>query len=65
MNVTTIGIDLAKNTFSLCGNNIHGKVLFRKTLQLGKQLALQNVLQTHKAQTIIDLKRLRLIGFPG
>jgi transposase len=39
MNVTTIGIDLAKNTFSLCGSNVHGKVLFRKTLQRDKLLA--------------------------
>ncbi len=33
MNITTIGIDLAKNTFSVCGCNAHGKVLFRKSLR--------------------------------
>lgn len=32
MNVTTLGIDLAKNTFSLHGGNAHGKTVFRKTL---------------------------------
>jgi len=36
MNVTTIGIDLAKNTFSVCGCNAHGKVLFRKSLNRDK-----------------------------
>ena len=32
MNVTTIGIDLTKNTFSLHGVDSRGKMLFRKTL---------------------------------
>lgn len=39
MNVTTIGIDLAKNTFSVSGCNAHGKVLFRKSLHRDKLLA--------------------------
>ena len=38
MNVTTIGIDLAKNTFSLHGVDRHGKVVFRKTLSRTKLL---------------------------
>ena len=31
MNVTTIGIDLAKNTFSLHGVDAVGKAVFKKT----------------------------------
>ena len=38
MNVTTIGIDLAKNTFSLHGVDVHGKMVFRKTLSRTKLL---------------------------
>ena len=38
MNVTTIGIDLAKNTFSLHGVDSRGKMVFRKTLSRGKLL---------------------------
>lgn len=38
MNVTTIGIDLAKNTFSLHGADSRGKMVFRKTLSRGKLL---------------------------
>ena len=36
MNVTTIGIDLAKTSFSLVGMNEHGKVVLRKTLSRNK-----------------------------
>lgn len=36
MNVTTIGIDLAKHTFSLHGVDSRGKILFRKTLARAK-----------------------------
>ena len=32
MNITTLGIDLAKNTFSIVGMNQHGKVVCRKPL---------------------------------
>ncbi len=32
MNITVIGIDLAKNTFSLCGLNQNGKVILKKRL---------------------------------
>lgn len=38
MNVTTIGIDLAKNTFSLHGVDSRGQMVFRKTLSRGKLL---------------------------
>ena len=38
MNVTTIGIDLAKNTFSLHGADSRGQMVFRKTLSRGKLL---------------------------
>jgi transposase len=38
MNVTTIGIDLAKNTFSLHGVDSRGKMVFHKTLSRGKLL---------------------------
>ena len=34
MHVTTIGIDLAKNTFSLAGSDKHQKIVLRKTLML-------------------------------
>ena len=32
MNVTTIGIDLAKTVFSIHGTNQHGKVVVRKRI---------------------------------
>jgi transposase len=38
MNVTTIGIDLAKHSFSLHGVDGHGKVVFKKTLSRHKLL---------------------------
>lgn len=38
MNVTPIGIDLAKNTFSLHGVGGAGKVVFKKTLSRAKLL---------------------------
>ena len=38
MNATTIGIDLAKHTFSLHGVDSHGRVVFRKTLSRTKLL---------------------------
>lgn len=38
MNITTLGIDLAKNSFSIVGMNKHGKVLVRKTLNRKKLL---------------------------
>ncbi|WP_097459919.1 IS110 family RNA-guided transposase [Mangrovitalea sediminis] len=38
MNVTTIGIDLAKNVFSIHGVNHHGKVVVRKRLTRAKLL---------------------------
>ena len=38
MDITTIGIDLAKNSFSIVGMNKHGKVLLRKTLSRKKLL---------------------------
>jgi transposase len=38
MNITTIGIDLAKNTFSLHGVDTHGKTVLRKTLSRAKLL---------------------------
>jgi len=39
MNVTRIGIDLAKNSFSLVGMNDHGKIVFRKTLKRTRLLS--------------------------
>lgn len=38
MNITTLGIDLAKTTFSLVGMNQAGKVVLRKTLRRNKLL---------------------------
>jgi len=38
MNVTTVGIDLAKNIFSVHGVDGHGKVAVKKTLSRGKLL---------------------------
>lgn len=38
MNVTTAGIDLAKNVFSVHGVDAHGKVALKKTLSRGKLL---------------------------
>ncbi|MFX7328977.1 IS110 family transposase, partial [Acinetobacter baumannii] len=39
MNITTIGIDLAKNSFSLHGVDQHGKTVLRKTMSRSKLLA--------------------------
>jgi len=36
MNITTIGIDLAKISFSLAGSDKHGKIVFRKTVSRNK-----------------------------
>lgn len=38
MNITTLGIDLAKQSFSVVGMNEHGKVVLRKTLTRNKLL---------------------------
>lgn len=38
MNVTTVGIDLAKNVFSVHGVDAHGKSVLKKTLSRGKLL---------------------------
>lgn len=38
MNVTTVGIDLAKNVFSVHGVDAHGKVVLKKTLSRSKLL---------------------------
>ncbi len=39
MNITTIGIDLAKTSFSLVGADKYGKILLRKTVSRGKLLS--------------------------
>lgn len=39
MNITTLGIDLAKNVFQLHGTNKHGKVELKKRLRRGQLLA--------------------------
>lgn len=38
MNITTVGIDLAKNVFSVHGVDTHGKVMLKKTLTRSKLL---------------------------
>ena len=38
MNVTTIGLDIAKNVFQVHGVDEHGKVVVRKKLSRGKVL---------------------------
>ena len=38
MNITTAGIDLAKNTFSVHGVDMHGKIVLKKTVTRGKLL---------------------------
>ena len=38
MKVATMGIDLAKNVFSLHGVDAHGKVVLRKAVSRGKLL---------------------------
>ena len=38
MNATTMGIDLAKNVFSLHGVDGHGKVILKKTISRAKLL---------------------------
>ncbi len=40
MNITTIGIDLAKNTFSLHGVDVHGKACWHKTVSRKKLLVI-------------------------
>ncbi|MCP4431389.1 MAG: IS110 family transposase, partial [Gammaproteobacteria bacterium] len=39
MNITPIGIDLAKTSFSLAGSDRHGKIVLRKTLTRNKLLS--------------------------
>jgi transposase len=38
--ITTVGIDLAKNVFSVHGVDAHGKTVLRKTVSRGKLLEL-------------------------
>ena len=38
MNLTTLGIDLAKTSFSLVGMDQHGKIVLRKTLKRSQLL---------------------------
>jgi transposase len=46
MNITTIGIDLAKTSFSLVGTNKYGKVVLWKTLNRNKLMSfIANVLR--------------------
>jgi transposase len=40
MNIKTLGIDLAKNVFHLCGMDEPGKVILRKRLSRGSCLSL-------------------------
>jgi transposase len=39
MNITTLGIDLAKSSFSIVGTDQHGKVVLRKTLKRNQVLS--------------------------
>ena len=47
MNTLTLGIDLAKNVFSLHGVNQHGKTVIRKTVK--RQQLLPEVAKLHPA----------------
>lgn len=38
MNITTIGLDIAKNVFAVCGLNTHGKPVLKKTLKRAQVL---------------------------
>lgn len=38
MKATTVGIDLAKNVFSVHGVDAHGKVVLKKTVSRGRLL---------------------------
>ncbi len=38
MDITTVGIDLAKNVFSVHGVDAHGKVMLKKIVSRGKLL---------------------------
>ena len=40
MDITTVGIDLAKSVFSVHGVDTHGKVVLKKTVSRGKLLEL-------------------------
>jgi hypothetical protein len=50
VNITTIGIDLAKTSFSLVGSDKHGKIVLRKTLSRSKLLAFIGVTATVNPQ---------------
>jgi hypothetical protein len=41
MKVTTVGIDLAKNVFSVHGINEHGKAVLKRTFSRGKLMVLR------------------------
>ena len=45
MKITTIGIDLAKQSYSVHGVDAHGKVMLRKTLSRAKLLELMAQLE--------------------
>lgn len=45
MKITTIGIDLAKQSYSVHGVDAHGKVALRKTLSRAKLLELMATLE--------------------
>jgi len=38
MNITTVGIDLSKNVFSVHGVDAHGKVAVKKALNCWRQM---------------------------
>lgn len=38
MNITTIGLDIAKNVFAVCGLDLHGKPVLKKTLKRAQVL---------------------------
>lgn len=76
MKATTVGIDLAKNVFSVHGVDAHGKVVLKKTVSRGRLLeffanlprALRNL--GHDARLIAqaargDGNRKRLMTLPG
>ncbi len=70
MNVTTVGIDLAKNVFSVHGVDAHGKVVLKKTVSRGRLLELFNHQILAYDREIENLARhsepaRRLMSLPG
>jgi hypothetical protein len=57
MNITTLGVDLAKTSFSLVGMDKHGKIVLRKTLTRSRLLSSLSNHTAKAARMIIPMPK--------